>query len=207
MSFMSITIIIIAVTVLVSISAFNKPELIYRFQFNAHSIKHNQQWYRFFTYAFLHADWTHLIFNMLTLYFFGNYVQSWYVNYFGENGTLYYTLLYMGGVFFSTIYSYEKNKDNYAYNAVGASGAVSSVLFSHILFNPLSTIYVYFIPVPAIGFGVLYLVFSAYMSRHGKDNIGHDVHFYGALFGFILPILLKPDLLLEFVDKVTSFIR
>lgn len=204
---MSITTIIIAVTALVSISAFNKPELMYRFQFNAYAIKNNQQWYRFFTYAFLHADWTHLIFNMLTLYFFGNYVQGGYESYFGENGALFFALLYIGGVFFSTVYSYEKNKDNHSYNAVGASGAVSSVLFSHILFNPLSTIYVYFIPVPAIGFGVLYLAFSAYMSKHGKDNIGHDVHFFGALFGFFLPILFKPVLLLEFVEKVTSFLN
>jgi membrane associated rhomboid family serine protease len=204
---MSITLIIIALTALVSIGAFNQRELMYRYQFNAYSIKHSRQWYRFFTYAFLHADWMHLIFNMMTLYFFGNYVQHGYESYFGESGTLYFALLYVGGIFFSTIYSFEKNKDNHHYNAVGASGAVSSVLFSHILFNPLSTIYIYFIPGPAIGFGVIYLLFSAYMSKKGGDNIGHDVHFWGAIYGFFFPILLKPSLLLEFIENVTRFIR
>ena len=204
---MPITLIIIIITALVSISAFNQRELMYRFQFNAYSIKHNRQWYRFFTYALLHADWAHLIFNMLTLYFFGNYVQENYVYYFGESGILYFIMLYVGGVFFSTIYSFEKNKDNYHYNAIGASGAVSSILFSHILFNPLSTIYVYFLPVPALGFGVLYLLFSAYMSKKGGDNIGHDVHFWGAIFGFFFPVLLKPSLLLDFADGVMQFIH
>lgn len=204
---MSITFIIIAITALVSILAFNQRELMYRYQFNAYSIKHNKQWYRFFTYAFLHADWAHLIFNMLTLYFFGNYVQGWYEYYFGETGIIYFSLLYVGGIFFSTTYSYEKNKDNYMYNAVGASGAVSSILFSHILFSPLNTIYVYFLPVPAIVFGVFYLLFSAYMSKKGGDNIGHDVHFWGAIFGFVFPILLKPSLILEFLENVTQFMR
>ena len=204
---MPITLIIIAITALVSITAFNQRELMHRFQFNAYSIKHSRQWYRFFTYALLHADWAHLIFNMLTLYFFGSYVQSFYVLNFGESGVLYFIMLYVGGVFFSTVYSFEKNKDNFMYNAIGASGAVSSVLFSHILFNPLSTIYVYFLPVPAIGFGVLYLIFSAYMSKKGGDNIGHDVHFWGAIYGFFFPVLLKPSLLLEFGENLIQFIR
>ncbi len=204
---MPITYLIIFITALVSISAFNKRELMYRFQFNAYSIKHNKQCYRFFTYALLHADWAHLIFNMLTLYFFGNAVQGFFVDVFGESGILYFIMLYIGGVFFSTIYSFEKNKDNYHYNAIGASGAVSSVLFSYILFNPLSTIYVYFIPVPALGFGVLYLLFSAYMSKKGGDNIGHDVHFWGAIFGFFFPVLLKPSLLLDFAEGVMQFIH
>lgn len=204
---MSITTIIITLTALVSIIAFNQRELMYRYQFNAYSIKHSKQWYRFFTYAFLHADWTHLIFNMITLYSFGDYIESIFIMHFGEMGMLYYILLYVGGIFFSTIYSFEKNKDNYSYNAIGASGAVSAVLFSSILFNPGAQLRIHFIiPIPAIVFGVLYLVFSAYMAKKGGDNIGHDVHFWGAIYGFVLPILLKPVVFLYFIEGVVQLI-
>jgi membrane associated rhomboid family serine protease len=204
---MSITTIIIAITCIFSIIAFNKREIMYRYQFNAYAIKHNNQWFRFFTYAFLHADWTHLLFNMITLYSFGEYVEHVFKANFGEKAAIYYLLLYIGGIFFSTTYSFEKNKDNHTYNAIGASGAVSAVLFSSILFNPLGMLGIYFvIPIPAILFGVLYLLFSAYMAKKGGDNIGHDVHFWGAVFGFVLPILLKPAFFLEFISNLKELL-
>ena len=193
---MIITLLIIAITAIISVIAFGNHELFRRLAFNAYDIKHFKNSYRFVSYALVHADWIHLLVNMMVLYSFGNVVETYYGVYFGAKGTLYYILLYVGGTALSTLPSYGKHKDNYAYNAVGASGAVSAVLFASIVFSPLGKIIIFPIPIgiPAILFGPLFLFYSAYMNKKNIDNVGHDAHFWGAIFGFAFTIILKPAL-------------
>jgi len=194
---MTISVIIIAVTVIVSIFAFSNRQLFRRLVFSPYDIKHFKNSYRFVSYALIHADWVHLLVNMMVLYSFGRVVEAYYGFYFGNKAILYYILLYIGGIALSTLPSYGKYKDDYSYSAVGASGAVSAVVFASIIFDPLSKIYIFLIPIgiPAIIFAVLYLAYSWYMGKKNIDNVGHDAHFWGAVFGFIFTILLKPSLL------------
>lgn len=202
-----ITIIIIAVTVVVSLLSFNDARLYGKLLFSPFMISHHRQGYRFLTHGFVHADWVHLGINMFVLYSFGEAVEFYFRNFFGLKGGYYFILLYIGGVLFSSLPSFAKHKDNQYYLAVGASGAVSAVLFSAILIKPLSSIRFIFIPfdIPAFIFGILYLVYSAYMSKKGKDNIGHDAHFWGAVFGFVFTILLRPSLSVDFIRQIGLF--
>ena len=130
---MIIVYIIIAITVFVSITAFNNYRIFDKLKFNAYFIKHSKEAYRFFTYGLIHADWTHLIINMFVLHSFGRIVEFFFKNYFGVKGIFYFLLLYIGGIVLSVVASFQKNKDNIYYNSVGASGAVSAVVFSSII--------------------------------------------------------------------------
>lgn len=203
---MSVTIIIIAITVIVSLLAFNNHEIFRRLAFNAYDIKHFKNSYRFLSYALIHADWIHLFINMMVLYSFGRIVEQYYEALFGLKGILYFILLYVGGTALSTLPSYGKHKDDYSYTAVGASGAVSAVVFTYILFDPLGKLTLFPIPIgiPSIIFGVLYLIYSAYMGKKNIDNVGHDAHFWGAIFGFVFTIVLKPDLIVRFYSILTN---
>jgi membrane associated rhomboid family serine protease len=197
------TIILIIITSIFSILAFNKPELMYKYQNNPYQVYHRKQWYRLISYAFLHANWMHLIVNMFVFFSFGPVIEYYYRFYFGGFWVIYFLVLYFGGIVISTLISLFKQKDNYNYNAVGASGAVSSVVFSSILFEPMNKLLIFgVIPISAIIFGILYLIFSYYMSKKNIDNIGHDAHFLGAIFGFIFPILVKPELFNIFLSKL-----
>ena len=201
-----ITIIIIALTAIVSVIAFSNQELFRRLAFNAYDIKHFKNSYRFLSYALIHADWIHLLVNMMVLYSFGRIVEAYYGFYFGTKGILYYILLYVGGTALSTLPSYGKHKDDYHYTAVGASGAVSAVLFASIIFDPMSKIMIFPIPIgiPAIIFGPMYLAYSWYMGKKNIDNVGHDVHFWGAIFGFVFTIILKPALFGNLLNILTG---
>jgi membrane associated rhomboid family serine protease len=203
---MTVTIVIILVTVAVTILAFSNHELFRRLAFNAYDIKHFKNSYRFVSYALIHADWIHLLINMMVLYSFGRVVETYYGFYFGNKAIFYYVLLYIGSTALSTLPSYGKHKDDYTYTAVGASGAVSAVVFASIIFDPLSKIYLFLIPIgiPAIIFGGLYLVYSWYMGKKNIDNVGHDVHFWGAIFGFVFTIMLKPSLLNNLFSVLTG---
>lgn len=195
---------IIIATLLVSILAFYNPILLNRLQFNAYAIKHHRQVYRFFTYGLVHAGWAHLAINMFVLWSFGRIVYTLYMYHFGNLGMLYFMLLYIGGIMFSVLFDYGRHKNDEWYNAVGASGAVSAVVFASIILYPAGGIYLFFIPIeiPSPIFGILYLVYSAYMARRGRDNIGHDAHFWGAIFGVVLTIALKPALFLNFINEL-----
>jgi len=202
------TIIIIIITVIVSILALTNAEVFSKLRFNPYTIKNfSNQWYRFFSYGVIHASWMHLAINMFVLYSFGGLVEAYYGFYFGLKAHFLFLLLYIGAIFTSVIFSFEKNKNNIAYNAVGASGAVSAIVFASILFNPTMKIYLFFIPIgiPAVIFGVIYLIYSAYMSKKNVDNIGHDAHFFGALFGIVFTIILKPKLVMMFIEQVSAY--
>ncbi len=201
-----ITWFIIGITVLISYLAFQNSDLMSKLQFNAAQIIHRKEYYRLVSHAFIHANWSHLGVNMLVLYFFGRNIETYFDYYFGRSANAYFVLLYFGGILASNIWSLAKNRNNYYYNAVGASGAVSAVLFASIFFDPWNLLYFFaIIPIPGIVFAIGYLFYSYYMSKKKNDNVAHDAHFLGAVFGFIFPILLKPNLFDKFIDNLFSF--
>ena len=180
----SITIIIIAVTVITSLVAFNNHQLLEQFIFYPPAIARGQI-YRFFSSGLIHADYGHLIFNMLALYLFGEMVESQFVEIFDQKGKLIYLAMYVLALGAASIPTYSKNKDNYHYRSLGASGAVSAVIFAGILFQPLVGIGFFFVPVFIAGFifGIIYLAVSGWLDKRGGGNINHSAHIFGALFG------------------------
>lgn len=201
------TIILIVITVAVSYAAFKSPKLMEQLQFNASKIVHKNEYHRLVTHAFIHANWEHLLVNMIVLFSFGQAIEEYFKYNFGNNAILDYVLLYFGGILVSNIYALIKHRNNYFYNSVGASGAVSAMLFAAIFFDPWQSIYFFgILPIPGILFAGLYLVYSYQMSMKQKDNVAHDAHFLGALFGFVFPILLNPQLFESFLDKLFRLI-
>ncbi|HCY00626.1 MAG TPA: rhomboid family intramembrane serine protease [Bacteroidales bacterium] len=206
------TIPIIIITAIVSIMSLNNRTLMEKLQFNPYNTYHKKQWYRLITHAFVHADYMHLFINMLVFLSFGIAVEKM----FGElkligiisNPTFHFVTLYLGGTIIASLTTLKKHKDNYYYNSVGASGAVSAVVFTSIFFQPLSNLYLMgIIPIPAIIFGVFYLIYSHYMSRKSTDNINHDAHFIGAVFGFIYPLLIDPKLFKIFLNQLGLWVN
>ncbi|MCF8347360.1 MAG: rhomboid family intramembrane serine protease [Bacteroidales bacterium] len=199
-----LTFIVIAVTVIVSFLAFNNLRLFDQLKFNAYLIKQRNEGWRFFSYALVHAGWAHLLINMFVLYSFGAFVEEALKDLFGSRGFLYYLMLYVGGVLFSTLWDFGKFKNDPYYSAVGASGAVSAVVFASILLNPGSSIFLFPIPfpLPSWVFGIVYLVYSAYMGKKGTDNIGHTAHFWGAVYGIALVIVLVPGVISNFFSTI-----
>ena len=205
------TILLIAITSIISIIAFNNREVFNKLQMNPYATYHKKEWYRIISHGFLHADWIHLFINMFVLYSFGNSVENIFKQLAAEgyikSPVLSFVLLYFVSMAFATVTSIIKQKDNSYYNSVGASGAVSAVVFTHIFFFPLQAIELYgIIPIPGIILGVAYLVYSHYMSRRGKDNVNHDAHFIGAVFGFLFPIVLEPKLINVFLNQLFNFL-
>lgn len=191
-----------------SLLAFNNNELFDRLKFNPYMVHHRREWYRFITHAVLHGDWMHLLVNMYVFYLFGRRAELFFEHYLGLKGLLFYVLLYVGGVLFAALPSYRKHRDNHHYNSVGASGAVAAVLFSGIIFDPTMGIAFIFIPIPipAFIFGLLYLAYEHYMDKRSQDNVAHDAHFWGALFGVVFTLLVVPQSFLNFVSQVSDFL-
>jgi membrane associated rhomboid family serine protease len=193
---LSQTIILIIITALLSFSAFNNQKLYNDLILYPPAVNRGQ-YYRFLTSGFIHADMQHLLFNMLTLYFFGGAIESLLSAYVGKWAFL---TLYLGAIIVSDIPSYLKNRDNYHYKSLGASGGVSAIVFAYIIFAPWS--WFTFPPVPAILFGIGYMWYSIYMSKKGTDNVNHDAHLWGALFGIVFIFVTMPDQLLGFIQRL-----
>ena len=199
------TIIIIALTAIVSIVCFSNEEAFNTLKFNAWEVWHHKRWHMLFSHALVHGGWGHLLFNMLTLYFFGTVVEEYFKAIWGGTaGNILFVLLYVSAIAVSSLWDLYKYRDDWGYSAVGASGAVSAILFASILFEPKMGIYIYFIPIPVPGyiFAPLYLLYCYWMAKKGSDNIGHSAHFWGAVYGFLFPILLKPQILGHFLSQL-----
>lgn len=183
-----VTIIIIGANILISFKGFEDRMFFERYKFNIGSIKRGEQ-IRMFSSAFLHADTTHLLFNMLTLYFFADAVLF-------PLGTLNFIIIYLASLLFGNLLSLYFHKDEYWYSAIGASGAVTGILYSAILLQPGMNLYMFFVPIPIPGylFGIGYLLYSIYGMKNRIGNIGHDAHFGGAVGGYIITLLLQPSL-------------
>lgn len=199
---MNITLLIIIITCIVSFICFENRRMFDQLKHHPVSESKNGEWYRMISSGFLHADYFHLGINMYVLYGFGTAVENEFLHHYGEvMGRFIYLLLYIVMIVLADIPSFLKHKNNYGYSAIGASGAVSGILFIFILFSPWSTLRLYFaIPIPAIVFGVLYLLYSSWASKNAKDNIGHDAHFYGAVAGMVLASILLPQTLGNFIQ-------
>jgi len=179
---------IIILNVLVSYKGFNDASFFRKNEFHIGSIKTGEK-YRLITSGFLHADLMHLLFNMLTFYFFGPTVLA----ILGVWGML---IIYFGSLIFGSLLTLYMYKNDYGYRAVGASGAVTGIIFSAILFNPDANLYLFFaLPIPAYLFGIGYLFYSIYGMKTKNDNIGHTAHFGGAIAGYLLTLVLMPQLL------------
>jgi membrane associated rhomboid family serine protease len=197
----NITLYIIAITSIISITGFRNGRLVDELIFWPPAITKKHQYYRFITCGLIHADYMHLIFNMLTLYFFGTVMEAHYQGILGLQ-KWYYLALYIGALIVSNIPTYLKHRNDYNYRSLGASGAVSAVLFAFILLQPWQQILVLVFPIPAIIYGGLFLVYSVYMSKKGGGNVNHDAHFYGALFGILFTIAVRPDVLDIFLNEL-----
>ncbi len=196
-----LTLILIGITVIISYSCFNNRYLFQQLAFIPYLIKRENEWYRFISHGFVHADTLHLLVNMITFYSFGSYMEQVFI-YFGFSKYI-FLLLYFGGMVVASVGDYITKKDNAYYVSVGASGAVSAVLFSAIFFNPWDKILLFMvIPIPGILFGVLYLVYCQYMAKQSVDNINHNAHFYGAVFGFLFPLMMEPSLFYHFLSRL-----
>jgi membrane associated rhomboid family serine protease len=201
------TYIIIVFTIIVSIVAFRSSEAFSKFQFNAYQIYHRKEWYRLLSHGFLHANWIHLIVNMLVLFIFGPVVEQYFKYYLSPEALKFYRfiflLFYLLAIVLSSLLSLYKQRNNVWYNSVGASGAVSAIIFSYIFFNPWKMLYLYgILPIPGIILGAVYLIYSHYMSKRNIDNINHYAHFIGAVFGLIFPIILDYRLLGNFISEL-----
>ena len=195
---LSITIILVAATALVSIIAFQRPQLFESLLFIPYAVQHRGQWYRLFSHAFVHANWPHLLVNMFVLWSFGTNVEMLYPLVTSLPLVVAFGVLYIGGILFATLPGMAKHRDDPRYRSVGASGAVSSVLFAQIMLMPTNKIYLFgIVELQAWIFGVLYLIYSYAMDKRGGDNVAHDAHFYGAVFGVLFTAALDPDLLFD----------
>ena len=202
---MSINILLIISIALISFSAFSNSLLFSKFTFKPYIIRNNNEWYRFISSAWLHADYMHLFVNLFVLFSFGNYLEHYFNLHFDNLSTLLYLSMFLGSTIIAHLPGYVNHKYNYNYQAVGASGGVSGVLFAYILINPLSMLELYlFIPIPAILFGVLYIWYSFYMSKKNIDNIGHEAHIFGAIGGITIITLIKPDVLMSFFNQLAN---
>ncbi len=205
----TITIFLIAITAIVSIMAFRNRAMFDKLKFNPYMVSEKRDYVRLFSHALLHADWMHLIVNMFVLYSFGGVVEEAfsYEGLFPNTyyyGKFLYVLMYILAIPIATIPALIKHKKNHSYNSVGASGAVSAVVFTSIIIAPTSTLMIIPIPIPipATIFGLLYLAYSFYMSKRSRGNIAHDAHFIGAVFGIIFPLILSPGLFMHFINSV-----
>ena len=193
------TLTLIAITVIVSLMAFSNRTIMNRLIFWPPAMQRGQ-YDRFITHGFVHADGTHLLFNMITLFFFGSVIESFYRQFFYDLG---FVLFYLGGLIFAILPSYLQHKNDSNWASLGASGAVSAVLFAYILFEPWKMILVFFIPVPAIIFAILYVGYSVWSSKRGNSNINHSAHLWGAAYGVVMTLILEPRLFSHFINKLS----
>ncbi len=202
---MSLTLILVIMTGIISYQGFNNPAVNAKLMLYPVQMKARGEWYRFITHGFIHADWSHLIINMIVLYQFGEFLENAFVQVFGAGiGQILYVALYLSAIIISAIPSYFQHQDNPGYAAVGASGATSALVFGFVLFNPWE--WFLFPPLPALLFGVAYLWYSSYMEKRGMDNIGHNAHFWGAVYGVVFTIIsafaLAPELINYFFAQL-----
>lgn len=190
---MSVTIIIIIITVLVSIFAFRSQKIMDDLIFYPTAITEKNQYYRFITYGFIHADLSHLFFNMYAFYLFGGACENSFINIFGDYGKAFYVLMYFLALIACVIPDFNKHKSNAGYKSLGASGAVSAVVFAYILFQPLQGIGLLFIPVfiPGFLFGIIFLVVSYFLGKKGGSRVNHSAHIWGAIFGVIFLLIFS----------------
>ena len=195
------TYIIIAITVLVSWRSFSDQHLLARLILWPPAVQRNRQYDRLLTYGFVHADWTHLLFNMITFWSFGSAVERVFSAWITPLG---FVLFYLSAIVVSILPTFIKHQRDPNYRSLGASGGVSAVLFAAILFDPWTKLIIFPIPVPipAIIYGVLYVAYSIWMDKRGGDNVNHSAHLFGAAYGVLFMAATQPGVLPNFVRQL-----
>lgn len=204
----SITLILIIATGLISFQALNNKEIQHKLIYSPYIVKHDGQWYRIFSHMLIHADFGHLAFNMLSLYFLGEFLeQSLILQYGFQLGIIHFLIIYIIGGAVASIYPYFKHQNNPSYQALGASGAVSAVIFACILWNPWMEVYFFLIPIPipAVFFGPAYLLIEYLLHKRGGTGIAHDAHIGGAIFGVIYVLFINIDKGKEFIQTIFNY--
>lgn len=203
---MSWTTLIIIANVVISYMAFQNPVLQYKLTMNPVAILRQGQWYRVVTSGFIHSNWTHLAFNMFTFYFFGRLVEQIFTALKGSQGGIYFVGFYILGIVISDLPSLLKHKENPHYNSLGASGGVAAVVFCSILFFPTNDICLYgFLCIPGFILGVLYLIYSYTKGKSMSDNVNHDAHLIGAVFGLVFSVMMEPRVLASFIQQIADW--
>lgn len=211
---LTITLIILLLTCVISFTAFSNEKVINDLIFYPTAITNHNQWYRFITCGFIHADFMHLAFNMYTFYLFGGMVEEAFTMIYGEMGKALYIIMYLTSLVVCLLPTYFAHRNNYYYRSLGASGAVSAVIFIGIFLNPTMGMGIFPIPfhIPAFIFGPLYLGISAYLAKKGHGNINHSAHIWGAVYGIVF-LAVTSQFLTEFrpvgrfVEEVTNYFR
>lgn len=203
---MTITNILVGITVLISYMAFTNRQLFHQLLHSPYVEKRDKDYYRLISSGFVHADYMHLGLNMYVFWSFGNNVELYFKYFMGPvTGGLLFLALYLGAIVFGDLPSYFKHQNHSHYTAVGASGGVAGIMLASVVFQPWGTIALYgFIELPAIVAAVMYLFYSAYAAKQNKDNIGHDAHLYGAIFGFVFTLLVNPLFIKIFITEFTK---
>ena len=209
MNFGPFTIALVLITALISIPAMNDDRLVNKLILWPRKMTTPGEYYRLLTSGFIHADWGHLIFNMIALLSFGTFVEYKFSDF---STPWLYIFMYLSGIIIASLPSFAKNRNNPYYRALGASGGTAAVIFSSVCFNPWGEISIYFIPhIPAIVFAIVYLVYSAWASKKNRDNIGHDAHFWGSVYGFIFTLVVEPshgkDFMVELMHPHSTLFR
>ena len=195
---LSHTLLLIIITVLISVLAFSQRQVMNRLVFFGPAVKAGQ-FDRLITYGFVHGDGFHLLFNMITLFFFGQVLEQFYRQYAFDMG---FALFYLGGLLVSILPSYFKHKNDLNYFSLGASGAVSAILFAFILFYPWQIIWVFIIPIPAIIFAVIYVAYSIWAEKRANNRINHSAHLWGAAYGILMTMILDPRIIPHFISQL-----
>lgn len=211
---LTITLIILLLTCVISFTAFSNEKITNDMIFYPTAVTNHNQWYRFITCGFIHADFMHLAFNMYTFYLFGDMVERAFTAIYGEMGKALYIVMYISSLVVCLLPTYFKHRNDYYYRSLGASGAVSAVIFIGIFLNPTMGMGIFPIPfhIPAFIFRPLYLGISAYLAKKGHGNINHSAHIWGAVYGVVFLVItsqfLSPFRPLEsFVNEVMHYVR
>lgn len=203
---MSITLLLIIFTIAISMYAWNNPSVMDKLILNPYKVTKRKEYYRFVTSGFVHADWGHLLFNMLSLWFMGEGIEGLFGMLFGSSGTFYFLFLYIVGIVVSDIPTFLKHRNNSNYNSLGASGGVSAVIFAIILYAPLMRVCLYLaICMPGFIFGLLFLGYSFYEAKKGRGYVNHDAHLYGAIFGLLFMAAVYPAAVPGFFQQIASW--
>jgi membrane associated rhomboid family serine protease len=210
----SITLVILLLTCVISFTAFSNEKIISDLIFYPAAVTNRNQWYRFITCGFIHADFMHLAFNMYTFYLFGGMVENAFKDIFLEAGKPLYAIMYFASLIACLLPTYFKHRNNYHYQSLGASGAVSAVIFIGIFLNPTMGLGIFPLPfhIPAFIFGPIYLLVSAYLAKKGHGNINHSAHIWGAIFGIVFLVVTCQFLsnfrpVENFINGVSAYFR
>ena len=210
---MNISLYITIITVVTSISAIYNETLMDKLIFHPYTVHQHKEWYRFFTSGFIHADFMHLAFNMFSFYMFGDYVEQYFAMIFGTSGGTFFVILYISSLLICLIPTYFNHYKQYHYQSLGASGAVSAIVFAGIFLQPTMQIGFFIIPpiIPGFIFGPIYLALTAYLSKKGQSGINHSAHLWGSIYGVVFLIVTAHfighvDVFSLFIDQIRVYL-